>query len=122
VAVPLLGRIAAGAPILAEEQVEDVLALPEQLIGQGDCFVLKVQGDSMREAAICDGDLVVVRSQPVAENGEIVAALLDGEATGKTLQRADGVIWLQPQNPAYDPIDGRDAVILGKVVAVLRRL
>jgi repressor LexA len=122
VSVPLVGKIAAGTPILAEEHVEDVFAVPEQLAGHGTCFMLTVQGDSMIDAAIRDGDLVVVRAQPGAENGEIVAALLDGEATVKTLRLASDGVWLLPQNPLYEPIDGRDAVILGKVVAVMRRL
>lgn len=120
--VPVVGRIAAGGPILAEQVVEDVFPLPRQLVGDGDLFLLKVVGDSMVEAAICDGDWVVVRRQPVAENGEIVAAMLDGEATVKTLKRADGHVWLLPQNAAYSPIDGDDAVVLGRVVSVLRSL
>lgn len=120
--VPVLGRIAAGAPITAEEVVEDVFPLPKQIVGEGDLFLLKVSGDSMVEAAICDGDWVVVRQQPTADNGEIVAAMLDGEATVKTLRRRDGHVWLMPHNPAYDPIDGDDASILGKVTAVLRRV
>ena len=118
--VPVVGRIAAGGPILAEQAVEDVFPLPRQLVGDGQLFLLKVAGDSMIDAAICDGDWVVVRQQPVAENGEIVAAMIDGEATVKTLKRADGRIWLLPQNPAFDPIPGDDATVLGKVVAVLR--
>jgi repressor LexA len=122
VEVPVLGRIAAGAPILAEEHVEDVLTLSPQLVGSGNVFALQVRGDSMIDAAICDGDYVVVRQQPTAENGEIVAALLDGEATVKTLQRANGQVWLMPHNPSYQPIDGNQATIMGKVVAVLRRL
>jgi repressor LexA len=122
VLVPVLGRIAAGGPILAEEQVEDVFALPKQLVGEGTMFLLEVRGDSMIEAAICDRDWVVVRQQPTADNGEIVAALLDNEATVKTLQRRSGHIWLLPHNPAYEPIDGDQATILGKVVAVLRRV
>lgn len=120
--VPLLGRIAAGGPILAEERVEDVLALPRQLVGEGTMFTLEVRGESMIDAAICDGDWVVVRQQPNAENGDIVAALLDNEATVKTFKREPGQVWLLPHNPAYDPIDGNHATILGKVVAVLRRL
>ena len=120
--VPVLGRIAAGGPILAEERVEDVFALPRQLVGEGTMFTLEVRGDSMIEAAICDGDWVVVRQQPTADNGDVVAALLDNEATVKTFKRSDGHVWLLPHNPAYDPIDGNDATILGKVVAVLRRL
>jgi repressor LexA len=120
--VPLLGRIAAGGPILAEESVEDVFALPRQLVGEGTMFLLAVRGDSMIEAAICDGDWVVVRQQPTANNGDIVAALLDNEATVKTFKRTANQVWLMPHNPAYDPIDGNDATILGKVVAVLRRV
>lgn len=120
--VPVVGRIAAGGPILAEERVEEVMPLPRQLVGDGTLFMLEVRGDSMVDAAICDGDFVVVRQQPDAENGEIVAALLDDEATVKTLRRRGGTAWLLPHNPAYQPIDGTDAAILGKVVAVLRRV
>jgi repressor LexA len=120
--VPVLGRIAAGGPILAEQSVEEVFPLPRQIVGEGTLFLLRVTGDSMIDAAICDGDWVVVRQQPTAENGEIVAALLDGEATVKTFKRRDGHIWLLPHNPAYDPIDGDHAQILGKVTAVLRRV
>jgi repressor LexA len=120
--VPVLGRIAAGGPILAEQAVEDVFPLPRQLVGDGDLFLLKVSGDSMIDAAICDGDWVVVRRQPVAENGEIVAAMIDGEATVKTLKRIDGHVWLMPHNPAYSPIPGDQSTILGRVVSVLRSL
>nr|BFD96319.1 transcriptional repressor LexA [Kitasatospora sp. Xyl93] len=120
--VPLVGRIAAGGPTLAEQTVEDVLPLPRQLVGEGELFALTVRGDSMVEAAITNGDTVVVRRQPVAENGDIVAALIDDEATVKRLKRQDGRIWLMPHNPAYEPINGDNATILGKVVAVLRRL
>ncbi len=120
--VPVLGRIAAGGPILAEERVEDVFPLPRQLVGDGNLFLLEVVGDSMIDAAICSGDYVVVRQQPTAENGEIVAAMLDGEATVKTFQRKDGQVWLLPHNESYDPIDGTYATILGKVTAVLRRV
>jgi repressor LexA len=120
--VPLLGRIAAGGPILAEQAVEDVFPLPRELVGEGEVFMLQVKGDSMVEAAICDGDWVVVRQQPTADSGEIVAAMLDGEATVKTYRRRDGHVWLMPQNPAFDPILGDDATILGRVVAVLRRV
>jgi len=120
--VPLVGRIAAGGPILAEQVVEDVFPLPRQLVGDGELFMLKVQGDSMVDAAICDGDWVVVRRQPVAENGEIVAAMIDGEATVKTFKRTSGHVWLLPQNSAYAPIPGDDAQVLGRVVSVLRSL
>ncbi|WP_420175479.1 transcriptional repressor LexA [Luteococcus sp. OSA5] len=120
--VPMVGRIAAGGPILAEERVEDVFALPKQLVGEGTIFMLEVRGDSMIDAAICDGDWVVVRQQDDANNGEIVAALLDDEATVKTLKKTPGQVWLMPHNEAYSPIDGNHAKILGKVVAVLRKV
>ena len=120
--MPLLGNIAAGGPILAEQAVESVFPLPREIVGEGTLFLLNVRGDSMVEAAITDGDWVVVRQQPVAENGEIVAAMIDGEATVKTFKRRDGHIWLMPANPAYEPIPGDDATVLGRVVAVLRRL
>ena len=120
--VPVLGRIAAGGPILAEEAVEDVFPLPKEIVGEGSLFLLRVTGDSMVDAAITDQDWVVVRQQPTADNGEIVAAMIDGEATVKTFKRKDGHVWLMPHNEAYDPILGDDATILGKVVAVLRRL
>ncbi|WP_010534034.1 transcriptional repressor LexA [Brachybacterium squillarum] len=120
VPVPLVGRIAAGVPITAQEQVEDVFTLPSRLVGSGELFLLQVVGDSMIDAAICDGDWVVVRSQPTAEKGEIVAAMIDGEATVKTFAQRDGHIWLMPHNPSFTPILGDDAEVLGKVVAVLR--
>lgn len=120
--VPVVGRIAAGGPILAEQAVEDVFPLPRDLVGEGTLFLLKVVGDSMVDAAITDGDWVVVRQQPVANNGEIVAAMIDGEATVKTYRRKDGHVWLMPHNEAYDPIPGDDAVILGRVSAVLRKV
>jgi repressor LexA len=122
VLVPVVGRIAAGGPILAEELVEEVFPLPRQLVGDGTLFLLEVRGDSMIGAAICDGDFVVVRQQPTAENGEIVAAMIDGEATVKTFQRTSGEVKLLPHNPAYEPIDGTNASILGKVVTVMRRI
>ncbi|MCY7396550.1 MAG: transcriptional repressor LexA [Nocardioides sp.] len=120
--VPVVGRIAAGGPILAEERVEDVFPLPRQLVGDGQLFLLEVVGDSMIDAAICSGDYVVIRQQPTAVNGEIVAAMIDGEATVKTYQRKNGQTWLMPHNDAYQPIDGTHATILGKVTAVLRSL
>lgn len=120
--VPVLGRIAAGGPILAEQSVEYTLPLPRDLVGEGELFSLKVVGDSMVDAAICDGDWVVVRRQPTCENGDIVAALLDDEATVKTFKQRDGHVWLMPHNPAYAPIPGDTARILGKVVTVLRRI
>jgi repressor LexA len=120
--VPLVGRIAAGGPILAEQSVEDVFPLPRQLVGEGTLFLLKVAGDSMINAAIADGDWVVVRQQPDALNGDIVAAMIDGEATVKTFKKSDGHVWLMPHNPSYAPILGDESSILGKVVAVLRRV
>ena len=123
--VPLVGRIAAGGPILAEQSVDDIFPLPRQLVGEGELIMLKVVGDSMIGAAIADGDWVVVRRESDVENGDIVAATIDGvevEGTVKTLKRSDGHVWLMPHNPAYTPIPGDDAAIVGKVVAVLRRL
>ncbi|MGL4831777.1 MAG: transcriptional repressor LexA [Propionibacteriaceae bacterium] len=122
VPVPVLGQIAAGGPILAEERVEDIMPLPRQLVGQGTLFMLEVKGESMIDAAICSGDYVVVRQQPTAVSGDIVAALLGDEATVKTFKRKDGHVWLMPHNPAFEPIPGDEATILGKVVAVLRRV
>jgi len=118
--VPLVGRIAAGIPITAEQNVDDMFALPRQMVGQGNVFMLKVQGDSMIDAAICDGDYVVVREQKTAENGDIVAAMLDHEATVKVFKQRDGNTWLLPRNSAYEPIDGSFAEVMGKVVAVIR--
>jgi repressor LexA len=123
--VPLAGRIAAGGPILAQQLIEEVIPLPRQLVGEGDLIMLKVAGDSMIDAAITDGDWVVVRRETDVENGDIVAATLDGvevEGTVKTFKRSGGHVWLVPQNNVYEPILGDDAVIVGKVVAVLRRV
>ncbi len=120
--VPFVGRIAAGGPILAEQVVEDVMPLPRQLVGHGELFMLRIAGDSMIDAAICDGDWVVVRRQNDAVNGDIVAALLDDEATVKTFRQRDGHTWLLPQNTQYEPILGDHAVLMGKVVSVLRSL
>ncbi|WP_432824499.1 transcriptional repressor LexA [Dactylosporangium sp. CA-092794] len=122
VPVPLLGTIAAGGPILAEQLPDDELTLPTTLVGHGTLFALHVKGDSMIEAAICDGDIVVVRQQAVADNGDIVAAMLDGEATVKAYRVRDGHVELVPRNPHYQVIPGDDAVILGKMVCVLRRM
>lgn len=120
--VPVVGRIAAGGPILAEEAVEDIFPLPRELVGDGSHFLLRVVGDSMIDAAITDGDWVVVQQRQTAENGEIVAALLDGEATVKTFKRVDGHVWLMPANSSFDPIPGDAASVLGRVVAVLRKV
>jgi len=118
--IPLVGRIAAGGPILAEQHIEEVFPLPESLVGQGELFLLKVVGDSMIDVAICDGDYVVIRSQKDANKGEIVAAMIDGEATVKTFSKKDGHYWLLPANDNYAPIPADNAEILGKVTAVLR--
>lgn len=118
--IPLVGRIAAGGPITAEQSVEETFPLPESIVGSGDLFMLKVVGQSMINAAICDGDFVVIRSQKDANNGEIVAAMIDGEATVKTFSRKNGHIWLLPANDDFAPIDGDNCEILGKVTAVLR--
>jgi repressor LexA len=120
--VPVVGRIAAGGPILAEQEIEEVFPLPKAMVGEGTLFMLRVKGESMIDAAICDGDWVVVRQQPTAENGDIVAAMIDGEATVKTFKKTKTEILLLPHNPAFEPIDGKDAIILGKVVTVLRRV
>ena len=120
--VPVLGRIAAGGPILAEQAVEDVFPLPRELVGDGSLFLLRVVGESMVDAAICDGDWVVVRQQNVAENGDIVAAMIDGEATVKTFKHIGKDVWLMPHNPLFEPIPGNDARILGKVVTVIRKV
>jgi repressor LexA len=120
--VPLVGEIAAGHPKDARQSVEDIFPLPKQLVGEGDLFLLKVVGDSMIDAAIADGDWVVVREQQVAENGEIIAAMIEDEATVKSYRMSEGHIWLIPHNPAFAPIPGDGATILGKVVSVLRRV
>jgi repressor LexA len=122
VSIPLVGAIAAGGPILAEQNIESHFTLPRELVGNGDLFMLKVQGDSMIDAAICDGDWVVVRQQQNADNGDIVAALLEDSATVKVFKQNNGQTWLLPRNSAYDPIDGTHAVIMGKVVSVIRAL
>ena len=120
--IPLVGSIAAGVPITADQQVEETLPLPESLVGKGDLFMLKVKGESMINAAICDGDYVVVRQQKDAQNGDIVAAMIDGEATVKTFSRKGGHIWLLPANDDFAPIDGDTCEVLGKVTAVLRSI
>jgi repressor LexA len=126
--VPVVGRIAAGGPILAEQMIEDVYPLPKSLVGEGTLFMLKVAGDSMIDAAIADGDWVVVRRKTDIENGDIVAAMIesdmsaDREATVKTFKKVDGHVWLIPHNPAFSPLLGDTAEIIGKVVSVLRRL
>jgi repressor LexA len=120
--VPLVGQIAAGIPITADQNVEEMFPLPRTLVGSGELFMLKVKGDSMIDAAICDGDWVVIRTQKTAENGDIVAAEIDGEAPVKTFKQRDGKVWLLPRNSAFEPIDGTHASIMGIVVSVLRKL
>jgi repressor LexA len=122
VPVDVIGQIAAGNLSPAEQVIDDTLTLPRQLVGEGTLFMLKVTGDSMIGAAIADGDLVVVREQPDAKNGDIIAARIDGEATVKTFQRTGGHVWLMPHNPAYAPILGDEATIMGRVVTVIRRI
>jgi repressor LexA len=122
VAVPVVGDIAAGSPILAEEHTDDMMTLPRELVGRGTVFGLRVRGDSMIDAAICDGDIVVIRKQNEAHSGEIVAAMIDGEATVKVYRRRNGHVYLEPRNPAYSVIDGDEAVVLGRVVSVMRRV
>ncbi|CAB5123098.1 MAG: transcriptional repressor LexA [Actinobacteria bacterium] len=118
--IPLVGRIAAGGPITAEQEIQESFPLPESIVGSGDLFMLQVVGESMIEAAICDGDYVVIRSQKDCNNGEIVAAMIDGEATVKVFSRKNGHIWLLPANENFAPIDGDACEILGKVTAILR--
>ena len=118
--IPLVGRIAAGGPITAEQEIQESFPLPESIVGSGDLFMLQVVGESMIDAAICDGDYVVIRSQKDCNNGEIVAAMIDGEATVKVFSRKNGHIWLLPANENFAPIDGDTSEILGKVTAVLR--
>ena len=120
--VPLVGRIAAGAPILDEQHVEDVFPLPRKVVGEGTLFLLKVTGDSMIGAAITDGDWVVVQQQSLARDGDLVAADIDGVATVRTLKQSDGHVWLISHHPAYTPILGDKASILGRVVTVLRKV
>lgn len=119
---PVLGRIAAGVPLLAAENIEDRVTLPESLVGKGEIFLLKVKGDSMIDAAIMDGDLIAVRQQATADNNDIVAALVDDSATVKVFKQTDGHTWLLPRNPAFEPILGDHAQIMGKVTAVLRSI
>jgi repressor LexA len=122
VSVPVVGHIAAGTPITAEEHLDDTLMLPRELTGRGTVFGLRVRGDSMIDAAICDGDIVVVRQQQEAHSGQIVAAMLDGEATVKVYRRRNGRVQLEPRNPDYNVIDGDKAVVLGIVVSVVRSI
>jgi repressor LexA len=125
--VPLLGRIAAGTPILAEEQVDEIYPMPADLVGDGNVFMLEVHGDSMIEVGIMDGDFVIIRQQPTAHSGEIVAALIPGdyepEATVKTIRHRGSSMMLEPANSTMDPFEAPPGTeILGKVVAVLRKL
>ena len=118
--VPLVGRVTAGLPILAVENIEDHLVLPQSLLGQDDCFCLRVQGESMIEAGIYDGDIVVIRQQDSADNGEIVVALVEDEATLKRIFYEDGHVRLQPENSTMAPIIVENATVLGKLVALFR--
>jgi repressor LexA len=120
--VPLVGRIEAGRPLLAEQQIEEVFPLPRKLVGEGPVFMLRVAGDSMINAGIADGDWVVIHAQDTADSGDIVAAMIEGEATVKTLKRSGDHVWLMPQNRNFQPILGDDAAIIGKVVAVIRQV
>ncbi len=122
VSVPVVGDIAAGTPILAEQHADEMLSLPRELVGSGTVFALRVRGDSMVDAAICDGDTVVVRQQSEAHSGQIVAAMIDGEATVKVLRRRAGHVYLEPRNDTYPVLDGDEAVVLGRVVSVMRRI
>ena len=122
VSAPLVGSIRCGNPEDEEESIEEYVSLPVSMFGKGDFYILRAKGDSMVDAAICDGDYVVVREQNSAVNGDIVAALLDDEATVKTFRKDHGHVWLIPHNPAYSPIDGTHAEIMGKVVTVLRKI
>jgi repressor LexA len=123
--VPLIGDVAAGTGVLAHENVEELLPMPEQFTGSGPTFMLRVRGDSMMDAGIFSGDYVVVRQQPEAENGDVVVAgIPDEEATVKTFSRRDGQVVLTPANPAFEPMvfDGNDVTIFGKVVTIVRKL
>jgi repressor LexA len=122
VSVPLFERIAAGPPVMANPEPEGTLQLPRRQVGAGNLFAVTVAGDSMVDANIFDGDVVIVRQQEVADNGDIVAALIEDEATVKTFQRTGGHVWLIPQNPRYDPIPGDGCRLMGKVVATLHRV
>jgi repressor LexA len=122
VSVPLFERIAAGAPVLANREPEDVMQLPREQVGFGDLFAVKVAGDSMVNASIFDGDIVVVRRQNDARNGDIVAALIEEEATVKTFRVMNDHAWLLPQNPMHEPIPGDDCHIMGKVVATIHKI
>lgn len=120
VSIPLLGRIAAGTPVLAEENIEDYLTFPEEMFGSGEFFALNVAGDSMIEGGIFDGDIAIIKKQNVANNGDIVAALLEDEATLKVFQKTSDSIKLLPKNSAYKPIEGREFTVLGKLAAIFR--
>lgn len=120
--VPVIGRVAAGTPILAVENTETVLPLPSEIVGDGELFILRVQGESMINAGILNGDYIVVRSQPDAMNGEIIVAMIDDEATVKRFYKENGYFRLQPENDFMEPIITDEVVILGKVVSLLRRI
>ena len=119
--IPVIGRVAAGTPILAEENVEENLFLPEELVGRGDVFILRVRGESMIQAGIMNDDYIVVHKQPDAHNGEIVVAMIDDEATVKRFYKENGHIRLQPENDAMEPIIVPNVTILGKVISLIRQ-
>ena len=120
--VPLVGRIAAGEPLLAEENIEEYIPLPVDFVGDKDSFMLRVQGDSMIEAGIMDGDFVVVRSQKTVENGEIAAVMIEDSATVKRFYREKNQFRLMPENRSMSPIITKEASVIGKIIAVLRRV
>ena len=120
ISIPLIGRIAAGTPVLAEENIEDYLTFPEEMFGSGEFFALNVSGDSMIEGGIFDGDIAIIKKQNTADNGDIVAALLEDEATLKVLQKTSDSIKLLPKNSAYKPIEVREFTVLGKIAAIFR--
>lgn len=120
--VPIIGKVAAGTPILAYENYEDEIPLPSSFVKNKKCFILRVQGSSMINAGILDGDFVIVHSTPVAKNGEIVVAMIEDEATVKTFYKEDNKIRLQPENPLMAPIYAKEVTILGKVIGVFRQL
>ena len=119
-AVPVLGRVTAGTPILAEENLEDYVAIPDIMLGDGEHFILLVKGDSMIEAGILDGDYIVVKKQQEARNGEIVVAMIDDSATVKTFYKENGRFRLQPENSSMEPIYTKEVTILGKVISLYR--
>lgn len=119
--IPVVGRVAAGTPILAEENIEETMTLPEEMVGSGELFILRVRGESMIQAGIMNDDYIVVHRQMNANNGEIVVAMIDDEATVKRFYKENGHIRLQPENDAMEPIIVPEVTILGKVVSLIRK-